>query len=142
MRSARDTLAVAEFKVRQHRSRSRGLKILLWIVVVPVGLVAIAVTAAVLRGFLYRVSVRRAGWNIRHDGLHVIRYSELLGSKVEEIVIDGEMVHGTPHHVLYVPAAPEWDQRYPDWARGRRDEIVRRIRSKCPDSEYSYHYKA
>jgi hypothetical protein len=116
------------------------VKILLWIALALLGVVAFAVTAMVARVLLYRVSLRRSGWNVRHDGLHVLRYSQVVGSKVEEIVIDGAIMPGTPHHVLYVPAAPEWDQRYPEWARGRRDEIVRRIRSECPDSEYSYHY--
>ena len=118
------------------------MKIVLVIAGAVLGAVVLLTAAGVVRGLWYQRSVRRTGWNIRHDGLHVIRYSEFVRLNIEEIVIDGEILVGTPHHALYIYGPAEWDRRYPDWAHGRRDEIVRRIRSKCPDSEYEYHYLA
>jgi hypothetical protein len=90
----------------------------------------------------YRRFLRRSGWNVRPSGRHVISYCEVVGTKIEEVVIDGEILAGKPHHALYILSPSEWDRQYPEWARGRRDEILQRIRSKCPDSEYEYHYRA
>ncbi len=34
---------------------------------------------------------------------------------------------GVSPPVVFVPSAAAWDDKVPDWLRGRRDELVRRI---------------
>lgn len=65
-------------------------------------------------------------------------YEELHGGVWERIDIDGEMLTGRAHHVIYF-ASPESWLRYPHWARQRRDEIIARITSELREPDYEYH---
>jgi hypothetical protein len=47
--------------------------------------------------------------------------------------IDGEMLMGRPHHVIYLGST-----RFPDWAQGRREEIIGRINAGFPVPDYEY----
>ena len=64
-------------------------------------------------------------------------YEELHDGAWRRIEIDGEMLMGRAHHVIYF-ASPERWASYPEWARHRRDEIVARVKSelRAPDYEY------
>ena len=55
-----------------------------------------------------------------------ILYSE--GKKTLELTVEPGFKHGT---VVRVPSPSRWDQEMPEWVRGRREEILERIRSKC-----------
>jgi hypothetical protein len=118
------------------------MKIVLMAAGTLLGVVALLAAINFVQLLRYRWFLKRSGWNVRLSGLHALSYCEVVDSKAEEVVIDGELLVGKPHHVLYIYGASEWDRRYPEWARGRRDEILQRIRSKCPDSGYSFHYLA
>ncbi|WP_395740584.1 hypothetical protein [Prosthecobacter sp.] len=76
-------------------------------------------------------------WQAGHIGLHGIWYEEWLGGKWQRLEIDGEMLVGQPHHVIYFGDENAWKQK-PAWAQHRRDEIIDRIKSKfrIPDYEY------
>lgn len=65
-------------------------------------------------------------------------YEELRDGVWERIEIDGEMLMGRAHHVIYF-ATPERWLGYPAWARGRRDEIVARITSEFREPDYEYY---
>jgi hypothetical protein len=39
------------------------------------------------------------------------------------------MLVGPVHHVIYFVSPERWQQRYPDWARDRRDEIIARVKA-------------
>ena len=54
------------------------------------------------------------------------------------VVIDGEMLGGPAHHVIYFPSEDAW-QAYPAWARDRRAEIIARIKSKFGTPAYEHH---
>jgi len=65
-------------------------------------------------------------------------YEELQQGAWERIDIDGEMLMGPAHHVIYF-ATPERWLTYPAWARDRRDEIIARITSELRQPDYEYH---
>jgi hypothetical protein len=65
-------------------------------------------------------------------------YEELRGGVWERLDIDGEMLMGRAHHVIYF-ASPERWLAYPPWARDRRGEIIARITSEFREPDYEYH---
>jgi hypothetical protein len=65
-------------------------------------------------------------------------YEELHGGVWERIAIDGEMLTGRAHHVIYF-ATPERWREYPEWAKARRDEIIARVVSEFREPDYEYH---
>jgi hypothetical protein len=78
---------------------------------------------------------RNRGWRIRHEGRDAVYYEELLAGKWLQIDLDGEMLCGKAHHAIRIEPAEKWTT-YPDWARSRREEIVRRIKSECREPGY------
>jgi hypothetical protein len=64
-------------------------------------------------------------------------YEELQEGEWRRLDIDGEMLTGRAHHVIYFGSRESWNEA-PDWARGRRDEIIRRIKSAFPIPDYEY----
>jgi hypothetical protein len=54
------------------------------------------------------------------------------------IDVDGGMLVGRPaHHVIYFVSL-ERSRNFPDWAIGRRDLIIKRIKSMFPEPDYEY----
>jgi hypothetical protein len=80
----------------------------------------------------------RRGWRVGHQGRDRMFYEELRDGTWERIDVDGEMLTGRAHHVIYF-ASPERWQAYPEWARGRRAEIIARITSEFREPDYEYH---
>ncbi|MES2477299.1 MAG: hypothetical protein V4640_16050 [Verrucomicrobiota bacterium] len=76
-------------------------------------------------------------WRVGHRGRDSMYYEELHGGIWERIDIDGEMLMGRAHHVIYFATAPAWNA-YPAWAQGRRDEIISRIKSQFREPDYEY----
>jgi hypothetical protein len=77
------------------------------------------------------------GWRVGHQGRDRMYYEELRDGAWERIDIDGEMLMGRAHHVIYFASPEQW-LRYPVWARGRRDEIIARITSEFREPDYEY----
>ena len=77
------------------------------------------------------------GWRVGHRGRDLMFYEELHGGAWQWIEIDGEMLTGRAHHVIYF-ASPETWQGYPEWARARRQEIITRIKSRFREPDYEY----
>jgi hypothetical protein len=76
-------------------------------------------------------------WRVGHRDRDGMYYEELQGGTWQRIDIDGEMLTGRAHHVIYF-ASPEAWQRYPEWARHRREEIIARIKSEFRPQDYEY----
>jgi len=76
-------------------------------------------------------------WRVGHEGRDMMYYEERHGIGWRRIDIDGEMLTGRAHHVIYFADAETW-QRYPEWARHRRDEIIARIKSRFTEPDYEY----
>ncbi len=77
-------------------------------------------------------------WRVGHHGRDMMYYEEHHHGEWNRINIDGEMLTGRAHHVIYFADAETW-QRYPEWARHRRDEIIARIKSQFREPDYEYH---
>lgn len=80
---------------------------------------------------------RTRGWRVGHRGRDQMFYEEWRGGRWERIEISGEMLMGPAHHVIYFATPGQWS-RYPEWAQGRRDEIIARIKSEFRPPEYEY----
>jgi hypothetical protein len=65
-------------------------------------------------------------------------YEEFHDGAWQRLDIDGEMLTGRAHHVIYFSCPETW-QRYPEWARHRREEIMARIKSEFREPDYEYH---
>ncbi len=64
-------------------------------------------------------------------------YEELDLGEWRRLRINGEMLMGRAHHVVYFGSRDDWSLG-PEWARGRRDEIIARIKSAFPIPDYEY----
>ena len=82
-------------------------------------------------------SEKTRGWRVGHRGRDVMYYEEFRDGAWQRIEIDGEMLCGRAHHVIYF-ASPERWQCYPDWARSRRGEIIARVTSEFREPDYEY----
>ena len=76
-------------------------------------------------------------WRVGHLGRDRMYYEEQQGRAWQRINLDGEMLTGRAHHVIYFSSAATW-QRYPEWAWERRDEIIARIKSEFREPDYEY----
>jgi hypothetical protein len=78
------------------------------------------------------------GWRVGHQGRDQMYYEELRDGVWKRIDIDGEMLMGRAHHVIYFASPERWSQ-YPPWASQRRDEIIARIKSEFREPDYEYY---
>jgi hypothetical protein len=76
-------------------------------------------------------------WRVGHQGRDMMVYEENHNGEWLRITIDGEMLTGRAHHVIYFADEETW-QRYPEWARHRRDEIIARIKNSFREPDYEY----
>jgi len=78
------------------------------------------------------------GWRVGHLGRDRVYYEEFREGAWRRLEIDGEMLTGPAHHVLYFASPEKWEA-YPEWARGRREEIIDRIKSEFGAPDYEHH---
>ena len=76
-------------------------------------------------------------WRVGHRGRDHVYYEERHQGEWKRIEIEGEMLMGRAHHVIYFTSPERW-RGYPAWARDRRDEIVGRIKSVMRPPDYEY----
>lgn len=77
-------------------------------------------------------------WRVGHRGRDMMYYEENVNGRWERLDIDGEMLMGQAHHVIYFASKERWES-YPEWARHRRTEIITRIKSEFRAPDYEYH---
>lgn len=65
-------------------------------------------------------------------------YEEYRQGSWERLNVDGEMLLGRAHHIIFFRTEADWS-RYPAWAHGRRTEIIARIKSAFREPDYEYH---
>lgn len=85
-----------------------------------------------------RLSSKNTEWRVGHKGRDAMYYEELHDGSWERMEIDGEMLMGRAHHVIYFDSTEKWLQQ-PEWAQGRRDEIIARIKSAFQEPDYEYY---
>lgn len=78
------------------------------------------------------------GWRVGHQGRDQMYYEERIAGEWQRLVVDGEMLTGRAHHVIYFKSAADWPH-YPLWAQGRRDEIIGRIKQEFREPDYEYY---
>jgi hypothetical protein len=83
-------------------------------------------------------SDKSRGWRVGHRGRDFMCYEEWRDGAWQRIDIDGEMLMGRAHHVIYFRSPEQW-QSYPEWARHRREEIIARIKFEFREPDYEYH---
>ncbi len=76
-------------------------------------------------------------WRVGHKGRDLMYYEEWCHGAWQRLTIDGEMLTGRAHHVIYFDPELRW-QSHPEWARHRRDEIIARIKSEFRSPYYEY----
>lgn len=79
----------------------------------------------------------RRPWRVGHRGRDAMYYEEEINDHWLRLDIDGEMLTGRAHHVIYFASRDQW-QSYPEWARHRRAEIVARIKREFRKPDYEY----
>lgn len=77
-------------------------------------------------------------WQVGHVGRDMMYYEEYRNGAWERLSLDGEMLLGRAHHVIFFRSEADWS-RYPAWAHGRRAEIIERIKSAFREPDYEYH---
>lgn len=77
------------------------------------------------------------GWRVGHQGRDRMYYEELRDGAWRRIDLDGEMLMGRAHHVIYFASLERW-LLYPEWARDRRSEIIARVTSELRPPDYEY----
>ncbi len=77
-------------------------------------------------------------WRVGHQGRDQMYYEELHVGEWLRLEIQGEMLMGAAHHVIYFDSPTAW-QQYPEWARHRRAEIIARIMTVFRAPDYEYH---
>jgi hypothetical protein len=77
------------------------------------------------------------GYWVTRRGRDDIEYQERHNNKVDGIIIGGEMMSIGPH-VIYVPSIEGWKKNMPEWAQGRRDEIISRVKEFLSSKNYRY----
>ncbi len=82
---------------------------------------------------------KKRGWRVGHRGRDMMYYEEWRDGDWQRLDIDGEMLCGRAHHVIYFTSPSAWNSKYPSWAHGRRDEILARIKSEFRPPDYEYH---
>jgi hypothetical protein len=80
------------------------------------------------------------GWRVGHRGRDMMFYEERVAGGWQRLDLDGEMLTGRAHHVIYFASAESW-RSYPAWARDRRDEIIGRVTSVFREPDYEYHFR-
>ena len=66
-----------------------------------------------------------------------VRYEEIASDAKRFLTLDGQMLVGAPH-LVYIPEAEAWEAKMPAWARGRRDQIISRIKAELGTVKYDY----
>jgi hypothetical protein len=65
-----------------------------------------------------------------------IVYREIVEGRPEDFVLNCKGERG--EYTIYLPSESNWNRTVPAWARGRRTEIVERIRSRLKPPMYQF----
>ena len=87
---------------------------------------------------LFHRNAIKLGWHVGHRGRDQMYYEEFVDGAARRMMLDGEMLTGRAHHVIYFASPEQWQREAPEWARERRDEIIARIKSEFREPDYEY----
>jgi hypothetical protein len=86
---------------------------------------------------MFGLGSKEGSWRVGHQGRDGMYYEERHDGTWRRLELDGEMLVGRAHHVIYFGSRADWNSR-PEWARARRDEIIKRIKSRFAIPDYEY----
>lgn len=75
-------------------------------------------------------------WRVGHVGRSAVYYEERHGDGWRRIELEGEPTSGS-RYVIYFGTRAQWESE-PEWARGRRAEIIGRLKSVLRIPRYEY----
>jgi len=93
-------------------------------VLIAVGCLSALVLGAILRR---NYQFRTRGYLVSRHGRDQVEYRERSRDGVRSLVIGGDLLK--TGRLIYIPTREQWDETMPSWARGRRDEIVDRVKA-------------
>lgn len=103
-----------------------------------ISVVAGAVLVVIAARALASRAARKTGWRVGHVGRDGMYYEEFVDARWQRLDIDGEMLVGPAHYVIYFASEEQWAS-YPAWARDRRAQIVCRIKAAFSPPHYEHH---
>lgn len=83
--------------------------------------------------------LRSRGFWVAREGRDTIVYEERRAGTNRRLYIQREMMTQGPH-LIYVPNEEDWMKHMPEWAQGRRIEIIENVRSALGTKHYDYHW--
>jgi hypothetical protein len=104
-----------------------------WYPLYVFGAVAVFLCFVLVKGAIYKRRGTKRGWRVGHRGRDAMYYEEWREGTWHRFEVDGEMLTGRAHHVIYFATT-----RFPDWASGRREAIIGRIKSEFHPPDYEY----
>jgi hypothetical protein len=136
---------------------NRGLKVIFLNILVPLAVATLTVVSLfaypafvglpLVIGFILwlliapirrRMFLLKNGWYAGRRGRDLLYYQEVADGVLRELDVGGEMLCGKPSHIVYVPSEHGWNEKQPQWAYGRRTEIIRRMKSLLKEPDYRY----
>lgn len=106
----------------------------MWFLLLAIILIALFYVNGKIRSWTRNRREEKRGWRVGHYGRDQMYYEELRDGHWARINLDGEMLSGPAHHVLYLSST-----RFPEWATERRVEIIDRIKIEFRNPDYEYH---
>lgn len=89
-----------------------------------------AIVALLVFGFINSRRIRRRdeerGWRVGRQGRDQLLYDKLREGKWERIDVDGAILEGTPHHVIYLSSTV-----FPLWGKSARKRLSSASRASC-----------
>ena len=93
--------------------------------------------------FIYQVRrhyrLRFSGFWVHRKGRDDIEYEERRAGRLHRLTIHGELMAYGPF-VIYVPTEEEWANEMPEWAQGRRAEILENVKRVLGTKNYEYEF--
>ncbi|MEM6718530.1 MAG: hypothetical protein AAF611_04355 [Bacteroidota bacterium] len=100
-------------------------------------LILSAIFLLVLIAYIIRtVKENKRGWRAQPIGRDSILYQQKIKNEWKEIQIEGEMLVGDIHKIIYFKTEQDW-AAYPEWAQNRT-EIIQRIKIDYPPHSTEY----
>lgn len=125
-----------DFRPTAHEPGAGGLTDTLMVFLLPLLFLLMLILWPVSQARRY-YGLRFRGFWVQRKGRDAIEYQELHDGRIDRLTIDGEMMAIGPH-VVYIPSDAEWQQKMPGWARGRRAEIVEKVKRGLDARNYEY----
>lgn len=83
--------------------------------------------------------LRSRGFWVAREGRDNILYEERVDGTTRRLLVQGEMMTPGPH-LIYVPNEEDWLKQMPEWAHGRRFEIIENVQSALGTKNYEYYW--